>query len=150
MSSTKAWQRAAAGLTIAIGAVAGVAPIAGAAPPASYNPKIDPANFVDGVDNPYSPWVPGARWVYEGDTDAGHERVETEVTRDTKEILGVTTIVVRDKAFIDGELVEDTSDWYAQDRTGTVWYMGEATQEYKKGTPTSTKGSWEAGVDGAK
>jgi hypothetical protein len=150
MSYPLAWRRATAGVAIAIAAIVGSAPVSGAATTKRYAPRFDPASFVTGVDNPHFPLLPGTRWVYEGDTDAGHERVETEVTHETKEILGITTIVVRDKAFIDGELVEDTSDWYAQDRAGNVWYMGEATQEYEHGTPTNTKGSWEAGVKGAK
>ena len=44
---------------------------------------------------------------------------------------------------------EDTLDWYAQDADGNIWYMGEDTKEYKNGKVSSTKGSWEAGVDGA-
>jgi hypothetical protein len=65
------------------------------------------------------------------------------------EILGVYTTIVRDRVFSDGELVEDTADWYAQDAQGNVWYFGEETAEYKNGQVTSTAGSWKAGVDGA-
>jgi hypothetical protein len=50
---------------------------------------------------------------------------------------------------VDGELVEDTYDWYAQDVDGNVWYMGEETAEYENGEVVSTAGAWEAGVDGA-
>jgi hypothetical protein len=46
-------------------------------------------------------------------------------------------------------LIEDTLDWYAQDRDGNVWYMGEQTAEYENGKVSSTAGSWEGGVDGA-
>jgi hypothetical protein len=150
MSSTTRWRRAITCAVLVVGAIVATAAAPGAAPTTRLHPKFDPKSFVDTVDNPYFPLVPGTRWVYEGDTDAGHERVETEVTHETKDILSVTTIVVRDKAFVDGELIEDTRDWYAQDRAGNVWYMGEATQEYEHGTPTNTKGSWEAGVKGAK
>ena len=45
-------------------------------------------------------------------------------------------------------LPSDTEDWYAQDRKGNVWYMGEATKEYSRGR-VSTEGSWRAGVNGA-
>ena len=58
--------------------------------------------------------------------------------------------VVRDKAFLNGKLSEDTFDWYAQDKEGNVWYFGEDTKEYENGKVVSTKGRWEAGVDGAK
>ena len=48
-----------------------------------------------------------------------------------------------------GRPVEVTDDWYAQDRAGNIWYLGEATTEYENGKPVSTAGSFEAGVDGA-
>ena len=56
---------------------------------------------------------------------------------------------MRDRVFEDGELVEDTFDWYAQDTDGNVWYLGEDSKEYEDGEVVSTEGSWEAGVDGA-
>jgi len=71
------------------------------------------------------------------------------VTPETREILGVTCMVVRDVATVDGTTTEDTYDWYAQDDTGTLWYMGEDTTAYD-GDQTSKEGSWEGGVDGAK
>jgi hypothetical protein len=114
-----------------------------------YRPEIDPAAFVAAIDNPYLPLIPGSRWVYEG-TDGGEtERIEVEVTNDRREVMGVSTTVVRDTVYVDGELAEDTFDWFAQDRDGDVWYMGEDTREYENGEVSSTEGSWEAGVDGA-
>jgi hypothetical protein len=110
-----------------------------------YNPVIDPANFVAGVDNPFFPLTPGTTYIYEGD-----EYVEVTVTHDTREVMGVTCMIVRDTVWEDGELVEDTYDWYAQDKDGNVWYMGEDTREYEDDEVVSTEGSWEAGVDGAK
>jgi hypothetical protein len=114
-----------------------------------YHPDIDPANFVTGVDNPYLPFNPGARWVYDGTDDGDNEHIEVTVTDERKEVMGVPVVVVRDTVEVDGELAEDTRDWYAQDRDGNVWYMGEETAEYENGQVTSTSGSWEAGVDGA-
>jgi hypothetical protein len=75
--------------------------------------------------------------------------VEVTVTDRTKEILGIEATVVHDVVSEDGELVEDTYDWYAQDKDGNVWYLGEDTKEYEDGKVKSTEGSWEAGVDGA-
>jgi hypothetical protein len=115
----------------------------------NYDPEIDPANFVTGVDNPYLPFTPGARWVYEGNDDGENEHIEVTVTNERKEVMGIPVVVVRDTVELDGELAEDTRDWYAQDREGNVWYMGEETAEYENGEVTSTEGSWEAGVDGA-
>ncbi len=115
-----------------------------------YDPVINPADFVAQIDNQYLPMSPGTTFVYDGESEDGKERIEVEVTHETKEILGVTCIVVRDRVWIDGELVEDTLDWFAQDRDGNVWYFGEDSKEYEGGKVVSTEGSWEAGVDGAK
>jgi len=113
----------------------------------AYAPVIDAARFVANVDNQYFPLVPGTRFVYE--TSDGGERVEVRVTEETKTIMGVTCTVVMSREFEDGELVEETADWYAQDTDGNVWYFGEDTKEYEDGQVVSTAGSWEAGVDDA-
>jgi hypothetical protein len=63
--------------------------------------------------------------------------------------MGVAVTVVHDTVRVDGELVEDTHDWFAQDADGAVWYFGEESKDYENGTLVGTKGSWEAGVDGA-
>jgi hypothetical protein len=115
----------------------------------NYAPAIDPADFVDVVDNPLLPLAPGSRWVYEGVTDEGTERIEVVVTDEHREVMGVSTVVVRDTATLDGEVIEDTYDWFAQDQDGNVWYFGEDTTAYEGGEPVDTEGSWEAGVDGA-
>jgi hypothetical protein len=118
---------------------------------ADYKPVIDPANFVRTIDNPYFALTPGKIWIYEGPNEDGEtERVEVEVTEDTKAVLGVTTTVVRDRVWEDGQLVEDTFDWYAQDKDGNVWYFGEDSKEIEDGQVVSTEGSWEAGISGAK
>jgi len=62
---------------------------------------------------------------------------------------GVEATVVRDTASLDGVLIEDTYDWYAQDTAGNVWYFGEQVQNFERGKLSNTDGSWEAGVDGA-
>jgi hypothetical protein len=114
-----------------------------------YDWTVDPANFVSIVDNPFFPLVPGTVLIYEGTSGGEREVVTIRVSAETKEILGVTCIVVRDTVKIAGEVREDTFDWYAQDVDGNVWYMGEDTKEYEGGKVTSTEGSWEAGVNGA-
>jgi hypothetical protein len=111
-----------------------------------YAPHIDPADFTTTIDNEYFPLKPGTTFVYEG----GAERDEFAVTSDTKRVMGVECVVIVDKAWEEGKLVERTYDWHAQDKEGNVWYFGEDTKEYENGKVVSTKGSWEAGVDGAK
>lgn len=136
------------GLTLI--AVLATAGIAGATPVATPAPvTINPADFVATIDNPYIPLIPGTRFIYEGSAEDVALRVETTVTTETRTVMGVTCVVVRDLAYEDGELVEETYDWYAQDVKGNVWYFGEASQTIEDGEVVDTHGSWEAGVDGA-
>jgi len=112
---------------------------------------IDPATFVRHVDNPYFPLKPGTTFRYRGAKDGKPALDVFTVTRGTKRILGVTTTVIRDRLYLDGKLAESTVDWYAQDRRGTVWYLGEATKTLDaRGRVKSREGSWQAGVDGAR
>jgi hypothetical protein len=85
----------------------------------------------------------------ETDAEGTEQRVVVTVTGDTRMVMGIEALAVRDVVTEDGELVEDTFDWYAQDDDGNVWYLGEETKEYEGGEVTTTAGSWEAGVDGA-
>jgi hypothetical protein len=120
-------------------------------PPVSpYNPHIDPADFVAGVDHPYFPLEPGTTFTYEGTGADEGEDVTVYVTHKTKKIMGITTIEVSDIVSEDSEVIESTLDWYAQDRWDNVWYFGENTKEYEDGKVVSTFGSWMAGRDGAK
>ena len=114
-----------------------------------YAPVIDPANFVMTVDNQYMPLIPGTTFIYDGESEKGNEHNEVNISTETKVILGVTCIVVKDKVMVDGVLEEQTLDWYAQDKQGNVWYFGEDSKEYENGAVVSTEGSWEAGLDGA-
>jgi hypothetical protein len=125
---------------------------ASAALPQGSDPlDLDPAAFTVEIDHPYWPMSPGDQWTYrETDEEGQIFDVVVTVTDQTREIAnGVTARVVRDTASQDGEVVEDTFDWYAQDGDGNVWYLGEDTAEFEDGEIASTAGSFEAGVDGA-
>ena len=114
-----------------------------------YRPVIDPANFTHIVNNPWFPLMPGTTATFiEQDGRVTRENKVT-VTHETKIVMSVKCVVVHDTVTLDGALLEDTYDWYAQDKQGTVWYFGEATREFKSGGRVSTSGSWEAGVNGA-
>jgi hypothetical protein len=115
----------------------------------SYNPKIDPSDFADAIDNRYLPLVPGTTFHYRAQTAAGIELDDVEVTHETRSILGVTCAVVHDAVTLDGDLTEDTIDWYAQDIAGNVWYFGEEAKQYADGVLVGIDGSWMAGVGGA-
>lgn len=112
--------------------------------------QMAPEAFSDTIDNPYLPLIPGTTFIYRGIDDEGNPiRQRVAVTDETKVIMGVTTTVVRDRVFVNDELVEDTRDWFVQDKAGNVWFYGEDTREIENGMVVSTEGSFEAGVDGA-
>jgi hypothetical protein len=115
----------------------------------TFAPKIDPANFVARIDNRYLPYKPGTRFHFEGVRGTTRQTDDEVVLRRTKRILGVTCTVVRDTVSEHGRAVERTDDWYAQDRQGNVWYMGEDSFEREKGRFVKASDSWESGVNGA-
>jgi hypothetical protein len=120
-------------------------------PQGSEPVKLDPKDFTTRIDNPYWPMNPGSSWVYrETDTKGTNLKVAVEVTNKTKMLAnGIEVRVVRDTATENGKLKEQTDDWYAQDKAGNVWYLGEDTAEYENGKVATRAGSFEAGVDGA-
>jgi hypothetical protein len=141
----------AAAVTFGAGGVGTGKSHAASTPPCPKPPEIEAEDFAgDEIDNPYFPLKPGTTYRYEGKSDGEDVTDIFEVTNDTKEILGVETTVVHDQEYVEGELVEDTLDWYAQDEHGNVWYFGEDTKELEDGEVVSTEGSWEAGVDRAR
>ena len=126
-------------------------------------------NFIDPLDigvtiepNPWLPMVQGNVWVYEasGLDDEGEE-VEEEivvtVTDAVKLIEGIRCLVVNDTVSEDGEVVEDTDDWFAQDKDGNVWYCGEIAENKESfdgdepavAELVDLEGSWKSGRDGA-
>jgi hypothetical protein len=123
----------------------------GGLPQGSEPVKLDPADFSTNIDNPYWPMAPGNKWVYsETDTVGTREKVVVEVTDKTKMIAnGIEARVIRDTVTENGVPVEITDDWYAQDKAGNIWYLGEYVTNYKNGEVTGHSGSFEAGVDGA-
>jgi hypothetical protein len=112
--------------------------------------KMNPADFTTEIDHPYWPMKPGSRWIFrETDAEGSVSRVVVTVLDKTKTIMGIETRIVHDQVSEQGEVKEDTFDWYAQDAEGNLWYLGEDTTEYENGKPKTKEGSWEAGVDGA-
>jgi hypothetical protein len=100
--------------------------------------------------NPYFPLTQGRVYFYESRTEDGKlEEIAFNVTRETRKILGVVCTEIRDTVTIDGEIHEDTRDWYAQTKDGSVWYFGEAVLNYENDKVANLDGSWEAGFDGA-
>ncbi|MCI0750315.1 MAG: hypothetical protein L0Y35_00600 [Flammeovirgaceae bacterium] len=114
-----------------------------------YMAHIYPENFVSDVTNPYFPLSVGSTFSFTGETSEGTETTEIEVLADTRIVMGIACTVIRDRVYLNGELIEDTRDWYAQDKDGNVWYFGEEVDNYIDGVLDNHYGSWEAGVDGA-
>jgi hypothetical protein len=128
------------------GSASSLAPASG-----TYSPRIDPASFVDVVNNRYFPLKPGTGFHYRGVAEDGKtpQSDDMVVTRQTKKILSVKCTVVSDIVSSGGKQIERTFDWYAQDKYGNVWYMGEDTRELEDGRFVKADDSWEAGVNGA-
>jgi hypothetical protein len=120
---------------------------------APYDPVIDPEDFVAPADiggavapNPYFPLVPGSTWTYANEDETN----VVTVTGETIEVAGVTCAVVHDVVVEDGEPVEVTDDYFAQDRDGNVWYFGEISLNFEDGRIADIEGSWRAGEERAK
>jgi hypothetical protein len=116
----------------------------------TYAPKIDPANFVGRIDNRYLPYTPGTRFHFVGVRGTTRQIDNQVVLHRTVRILGVRCTVVRDTVSEHGRAIERTDDWYAQDRPGNVWYLGEDSFELQHGRFVKASDSWKSGVDGAK
>ena len=116
---------------------------------AAYNPQIDPADFQPMVDNPYFPLVPGTKLTYIEKSGGVTSTNVVTVTRETKVVMSVTCVVVRDTVTRNGRVAEETVEWFAQHKDGSVWHFGSASMEISPGGRVSTEGSWEAGIKGA-
>jgi hypothetical protein len=112
-------------------------------------PNVDDFTNPTKITNPHLPLRPGTTLVYTGSFSGEPSATIFRITHDTKNILGVTTVVIDDTVIVKGVIEEHTIDWFAQDKFGNVWYFGEFATEYQNGVPLSHDGSWEAGVNGA-
>ncbi|MGE5250332.1 MAG: hypothetical protein ACM3QS_08980 [Bacteroidota bacterium] len=102
------------------------------------------------INNRYFPLVPGTTYVYEGTDEHKRSYEEFVVTARSKTVMGIETRVIRDTNWVNGKIVEQTLDWFAQDDAGNVWYFGEYSTQYKNGKVIGHEGSWKAGVNGAR
>jgi hypothetical protein len=119
-------------------------------PGAAYLPQITPRDFSPDVTNPFFPLKPGRTLVYTGTKDGKRALNIVLTSSRTKVVDRVRTRVVEDRLYLDDVLEERTSDYYAQDRCGNVWYFGEDTATLdRRGRVVSTEGSFHAGVGGA-
>ena len=129
-----------------LGLVVPWAAAAGASPQAHYEPVLNPADFVHSITNPYFPLPVGRTLIYRGIRDGVTQIDTVHVTSQTRVLEGITATAVSDVATHNGKLLEKTTDWYAQDKQGTVWYLGEETAAFSGGH-VDHSGSWLAGVN---
>ena len=114
----------------------------------SYNPQL-PTVWASSVTNAFFPLVPGDIYRYSMTDGVDTETVTTTVVAAPRTVNGVASTEIHDEVFLNGSLIEDTYDWYAQDDAGNVWYLGEDSKTILNGRVTGTTGSWEWGVQGA-
>jgi hypothetical protein len=116
-----------------------------------YNPNLDSANFTTSITNKFFNVKPGKELTYQATTPAGTEKVVITVDKVTKNIGGFDTLVYHDRVYKNDILVEDTTDYLAQEKsTGDVWYFGEEVDNYKDGVILDHHGTFLHGTDGAK
>jgi hypothetical protein len=118
-----------------------------------YDPRFEPGAFVDPLEigksvrpNPFFPLVPGSQWIYANPL----ETVTVDVLGKSERIAGVPCTVVHDVVKHNGQTIEDTLDWFAQNIDGSVWYCGEHSEELRNGRVVDIGGSWRAGTDEAR
>ena len=92
-----------------------------------------PGDFVTRIDNKYFPLRAGTTFLYRGTEQGKARRVSVFVTHKTKMILGIRATVVLDQVLAGGKREEKTFDWYAQDKHGNVWYLGEYSSDFVNG-----------------
>src|SRR5258706_7921161 len=103
------------------------------------------------VDNKWFPLQPGTQWIYKGFTQEDKKRVPVRVVQTvtdlTKVVNGVSTVVVWDVDYKDGKVQESEIIFFAQDKDGNVWQLGELVEVYEDGAFVGAH-AWIAGIDG--
>ena len=110
----------------------------------------DGSQFSAKVDHPLVPLASVPVTTFEGNDRGSEARVESRVLGSADRVAGVPVTVVDVKEYKDGELVEHTLDYYAQDKEGNVWYFGERVDDIADGKVVAHSGEWLAGQDGAR
>lgn len=139
-----------------LAAIATATTVGGAGAPSARTatalPPLPPArDFVRTIDNPWFPLIPGSVLTSKGEKDGVPSTDVLRVTHRIRRILGIPATVIDDRVYTKGRLEERTTDWYAQDRQGNVWYLGENTATLKpNGKIESRDGTWRVGIHGAR
>ena len=127
-------------------AAGGAAAAAGTPARTGYEPVLNPGNFLRVINNPYYPLPVGRTLTYQGVRDGVTQTDRVHVTAQTRVLEGVTATTVTDVATHGRKVLEKTTDWFAQDKQGNVWYLGENTAALLPSGKIDRSGSWQAGV----
>lgn len=130
--------------------------VPGDAHSAPFLPEFDASQFLPGapIDNPFFPLLDSNTQIFISSEAGEQNRFELQVLGTGPNVLGVQTTARRDRAFENGLLVEDTFDYFAQDKAGNVWYLGEDVTNYLYDDQgnligTDNASAWRAGVNDA-
>jgi hypothetical protein len=118
--------------------------------------RFDPANF-DHPARGRSPWLPlkpGTQWVREGSTIVGDRKVPHQVTTTITDVYrtieGIRTVAALDYELDSGQVSQESLDYFAEDKSGNLWYLGGYTEEYEGGRFVGSEDAWLSGVNGAR
>jgi hypothetical protein len=147
----RAVRRPQAAGALAAGLVLGLTGCAGIGQPAPYDspginglviptPSPAPADFVEGVDNPWLALEAGARWTYDVTADGSPlGTIVVDVLDRTVPVAGLDATAVQTTTDLDGGAATVVTTLYAQDEAGNVWLVGG----------DADGAGWRAGTDGA-
>jgi hypothetical protein len=124
-------------------------------------PKFDQSsfkasNFVDPTagTNKWLPLVPGTQWVREGTVLFGNRKVPIQIVSTVTDVVrvigGVKAVAVLDHNVEAGQVVQQSIDYFAQDKAGAIWTLGSITEQYEAGRFVDIDEAWLHGADGAK
>jgi len=125
-----------------------------AAARASAGRELDPATCAFGRDftlassNDFYPLGVGSRWSLEGEEDGALVELRITVLDETEDVGGVTTRVIEEVEWEDGELIEVSRNFVAATEDGAVCYFGEEVDIYEDGEVVSHEGAWRADAAG--
>ncbi len=120
-----------------------------ASPGPAQQEEIDPDDYRAKVDHPLVPLTSVRLTRFRGREEGTEIRVVSRVLKRTRRVAGVRVTIVAVREFEDGELVERTEDYFAEDKKGRVWYFGETVDDIEDGRVVGHDGQWFAGRNGA-
>ena len=105
---------------------------------------ISKCNLLTTGQNSYFVLEPGFQTILEGDDT----RLQITVLDKTKTVDGITTRIVEEKEWKDGELYEISLNYFAMcEQTKDIFYFGEDVDFYENGKVVKHDGSWLTGTN---